>query len=116
MIYIFHNIRCSKSRSALGYLQDSGVSFEIIDYLNSPPSHSDLDKLLKKMNNEPESIIRKNESLYKENYKNQMLSRSEWLQILASNPILIERPIIFDDKKAVVGRPPELVLEFLKSR
>jgi len=111
---ILHNPRCSKSRQALKALQDKGADIEIIEYLKSPPSASALKKILKAMGKKPEEIIRKNEALYKEKYKGKTLKEDEWIKILAENPVLIERPIVFTDKKAVLGRPPELVLDMLK--
>ena len=111
---IFHNPRCSKSREALQILEDKGAKIEVIEYLKNPPTAAQLKKILKAMGKKPEDIIRKSEALYKEKFKGKDLGSDEWIKILAENPILIERPIVFNEKKAVLGRPPESVLEMLK--
>ncbi len=114
MIKIYHNNRCSKSRSALQFLEESGKSFEVVQYLQNPPSETELVDLLNLLEIKPFDLVRKGETLYKENFKNQELSDKAWIKILHENPILIERPIVFDTKKAVVARPPELVQAFLE--
>lgn len=58
-------------------------------------------------------LIRKNEELYKTNFKDLQLSEKDWIKVLAENPILIERPIIENDERAIIARPPELVEEFI---
>jgi arsenate reductase (glutaredoxin) len=115
MIQIYHNNRCSKSRCALKYLEDTKVKFEIISYLEEAPSIEELENLTQKLNLHPIEFIRKNETIYKENYKGKQLSNAKWLQVMHENPILIERPIIVGKKSAIIGRPPELALEFLKT-
>ena len=95
-------------------LQEKGADVEIIEYLKTPPSASQLKKILKLMGKKPEEIIRKNEDLYKTKYKGKNLKDEEWIKILSENPVLIERPIVFTDQKALLGRPPELVLGMLK--
>jgi arsenate reductase len=114
MIQIYHNNRCSKSRCALQYLDDAKIDFEIVTYLQNPPSIKELEDLLHKLNLEPLDVIRKNETIYKEQFKNKTLSKSEWIRVLHENPILIERPIIVGGTSAIIARPPELALEFLK--
>lgn len=114
MIQIYHNNRCSKSRCALQYLEEAQIDFETINYLQNPPSIQDIEVLIEKLNLEPLDIVRKNEAVFKERFKNQNLSKSEWIRVLHENPILIERPIIVGKKNAVVARPAELTLEFLK--
>ena len=107
MVTIYHNPRCRKSREALALLNDSGESVTIREYLKLPPSEKELSELLELLNKRPEEIIRKNEALFKEHYKGKDLTDQQWIKILASNPILIERPIIIKGKKAVLGRPIE---------
>ena len=111
---ILHNPRCSKSRQALQILQEKGEKIEVIEYLKNPPTAAQLKKILKAMGKKAEDIIRKNESLYKEKYKGKELKEDEWIKILVENPVLIERPIVYNEKNAVLGRPPESVLEMLK--
>jgi len=62
----------------------------------------------------PDELLRKSESLFKEKYKGKTLSDAEWIGVLVRNPVLIERPVLFDDKKGVVGRTPEAVLKMIR--
>ncbi len=119
LITIYHNSNCSKSRGALDLVKSwseaSGQTVEIIHYLETPPKESELDALLKKMNQEPESIVRTGEDRYEElGLEGKKLSRSEWIKTLCENPILIERPIVSDGVRALVARPPEKVKELLR--
>ena len=110
---IYHNIRCSKSREACSILQEKNIPFETIEYLKKPPSQKEIKELLKKLGMKAEEIVRKGEVLYKEKYKGKNISEAEWINILSENPILIERPILVKGDKAVIGRPPEKVLELI---
>lgn len=110
---IFHNPRCSKSRQALSLLHEKGANPEIVLYLETPPSEEELKEILSKLNVRPEELVRKGETLYKENFKDQKFTDDEWIKILSENPKLIERPILINGDKAVIGRPPENVLEIL---
>jgi len=114
MLKIYHNNRCTKSRNVLQILQQENVAFEIIYYLENKPNSETLKKLIQKAGIKPEELIRKNETLYKEQFKGQVKSDEEWIEVLATNPILIERPIVESDSKALVCRPAELVYELLK--
>lgn len=109
MLKIYHNTRCSKSRQTLQLIKDKGIEVQVIEYLKETPSKKDIENLLAKLKLKPEQIVRKGEAIYKENYKGKTFSDAEWLDILAENPRLIERPIVFDEQKAVIGRPPENV-------
>lgn len=113
MIQIYHNNRCSKSRSAVCVLEESGKPFETINYLQQTPTTADLKSILKKLGIKPQDLIRVGETIYKENYKGKNLSDDEWVAVMVENPILIERPIIINGDKAVIGRPAEKVLEIL---
>ena len=114
MIKVYHNTRCSKSREACSILQEKKISFETIEYLKTPPTTSEIKKLLKMLGMKAEDIVRKGEPLYKEKFDNKKFSETEWINILSKNPVLIERPIIVKGNKAVIGRPPEKVLELLR--
>ena len=113
MITIYHNNRCGKSRDALAILTEKNVEFKVVDYLKNPPTTKELESILRKLNMAPIDLIRKGEAIYKENYKDKTFTNAEWIQIIVNNPILIERPIIINSDKAVIGRPPEKVLEIL---
>ena len=110
---IYHNSRCSKSRAACQLIAEKGVEAEIIDYLRTPPSREELRALLDKLGMKPAELVRRGEAVFKENYAGRSLSEDEWLDALATHPILIERPIAVRGGRAVLGRPPEKVLELL---
>jgi len=113
MIKIYHNPKCRKSRETLDIIKASGKTPEIIEYLKTPPSVEELDDLLRKMDKMPEEIIRKGEDIYKLKFKNKDFSREEWLKVLVENPRLIERPIVVNGNRVVLGRPPENVKEII---
>ena len=113
MLKIYHNNRCSKSRQALELIKDSGQEVEVIEYLKTPPTAVELHDVLQKLNLKPEQLLRKNEAIYKDNYKGKNLTDEEWIQVMVDHPVLIERPIVVTEDKAVVGRPPEKVQELL---
>ena len=108
---IWHNQRCSKSRSAKDILTDAGVEFEERKYLESPPTAAELDKVLTALGKEPWDIVRMGEPVAKElGLRDEPHDRRRWIELMVANPILIERPIIVtSDGRAVVGRPPEAV-------
>ena len=112
---IYHNPRCSKSRQTLALLRENGVEPAVVEYLKEPPSVGELVEICSKLGKEPLEWVRTGESIFKElglSRKDER-SREEWLEILVENPILIERPIVVRGGEAVLGRPPENVLELL---
>ncbi len=108
-----HNPRCSKSRQALAILAEKNINPDIRLYLNDSLSKNELKDILKKLNVEASSIIRKGEKDFKENFKGKDLSEEEWIDAMIKFPKLIERPILVNGEKAVVGRPPENVLDII---
>ena len=113
-VRIYHNPRCSKSRQTLALLQEKGIEPEVVEYLKTPPSVSELDSLLKAMGLEPRDAMRRKEAPYKElGLDDPALDRSALIEAMVKNPILIERPIVSKDGKAAMGRPPEAVLGIL---
>jgi len=110
---IYHNPRCGKSRQTLALIQESGRPVEIIEYLKAPPSESELKEIVNLLKIQPEDLIRKKEELFIKNCKGKRYSNDEWIKIMVENPILIERPIVVDGKRAIIGRPPENVRELL---
>lgn len=114
MPILYHNPRCSKSRAALAILQERGVDFEEVRYLETPPNESELRKLLDKLGMVPLELMRRSEGVFKElGLGDADVSDEERVRAMATNPILIERPVFVVSDKAVVGRPPERVLELL---
>lgn len=110
---ILHNPRCSKSRKTLEIIQEKGIEAEIIKYLETPPSSTELKQILKLLNLNVDEIMRTGEEEYKQHIKNKALSESEKIDFLVKYPKIIERPIVFNDKAAVIGRPPENVLDII---
>lgn len=104
---VYHNPRCTKSRQALQYLDEKGATYETIEYLKEIPTKSEMKAVLKKLGISAESLLRKNEADYKENFKGKDLSEDEWIDAMLQYPKLIERPIVIKGDKAVVARPTE---------
>ena len=113
MIKIYHNNRCSKSRSGLEVLQKSGKPFEIVKYLEDVPNEKELKDIIKLLGIKPIDLVRQNESIWKEHFKGKDLSDSEIIKAMVANPKLIERPIVINGDKAVIGRPTDAILEII---
>lgn len=112
-IQIYHNPRCGKSRAALQYLHQKGIDPDIILYLKKPPTIEELNNVICKLNIKPYDLIRKKEKVFIESFRNSAFSDSEWIQIMMEHPVLIERPLIITEEKAVIGRPAEKIDELL---
>jgi len=107
MIKIYHNPRCSKSRQGVDFLEKSGKEFEIVKYLDVIPTEEELSEIIKQLDFTPIQLVRKTEKIWKENFKGKDLSDKEIIKAMVTYPKLIERPIIINNNKAVVGRPTE---------
>ncbi len=113
-VRIYHNPRCSKSRQTLQLLQDRSIAPEVVKYLETPPDAAVLSDLLDMLGLEPRELMRKKEKEYTESgADNPELSRDELIALMVRHPKLIERPIVVSDGNAVLGRPPERVLEII---
>jgi arsenate reductase len=110
---ILHNPRCSKCRATLALLEDRGLAPRIVDYLKDPPSAAELAAIVRKLGIAPEQLVRKGEDVFKAKYAGRRLSDAEWIAAMVADPVLIERPIVVSGERAVIGRPPERVLEIL---
>ena len=111
---LYHNPRCSKSRGALELLEARGLTPTVVRYLETPPSAAELQALLAKLGLSARQLLRIGEDEYKTlNLADATLTEEQLIEAMASHPKLIERPILVADDKAVVGRPPERVLEIL---
>ncbi|MGI9546948.1 MAG: arsenate reductase (glutaredoxin) [Flavobacteriaceae bacterium] len=113
MIEIYHNPRCRKSREGLAILENSGKEFKVVHYLTKVPSKKTLSLILEKLGMRADQLIRKNEAIWKEEYKGKDLSEDELIDAMVKNPKLIERPIVVEGEKAVLGRPPEQIESFI---
>lgn len=112
-IIIFHNPRCSKSRESLDLLSNSNCEIEIVEYLKDVPSVKDLKAIVKILGLKPQDLIRKSEEEFKVHFLGKTLSDTDWIKAMVKYPKLIERPIVIKGNKAVIGRPPSLVLELI---
>lgn len=111
-VTIYHNPRCSKSRQTLELLENQGADIEIVRYIDDQLSNAELSELLQLLGMSARELMRKGEDVYKElHLDNPELSEAQLVQALADYPRLIERPIVVRDGKAIIGRPPENVLE-----
>ena len=113
MITIYHNPRCGKSRDCLAFLETSDKKFEIIKYLETPLSFNELKEIIRKLSINPIELIRKNETIWKENFKGKEVTDSEIIQSMVDYPILMERPIVVYNDKAIIARPLEKINEII---
>lgn len=112
-ITIYHNNQCSKSREALSILKEGGVDLEIVEYLKEVQSSQNITDLLTKLGISALELMRKGEKDYLENVKGKSLTEAELIDLLVKFPKLIERPIVIKGNKAIIGRPPTLVVDFI---
>jgi arsenate reductase len=111
---LYHNPRCSKSRGALELLRQRGIEPRVIAYLDTPPSADELTRLLALLGMPPRGLLRRGESEYAElGLDDDRLSDAQLIAAMVAHPRLIERPIFVHHGRAVIGRPPERVLELL---
>lgn len=110
---IYHNPRCSKSRETLAIIEEKGVEVEVVEYLKQVPTREELRSILSTLGIPAEKLIRKGEMDFKENFKGKQLSDDEWVDAMIKYPKLIERPIVLNGNRAVLGRPPQSVLELI---
>lgn len=111
---LYHNPRCSKSRGALELLEARGLTPTVVRYLETPPDAATLKALLGKLGIGARQLLRSGEDEYKSlELANPALSDAQLIDAMVQHPKLIERPILVAGDKAVIGRPPEKVLEIL---
>jgi arsenate reductase len=114
VIRIYHNNRCSKSRSALALLEQQGKPFEVIHYLETPPTAAELKTLLAQLGITARELLRTGEDEYRAlKLDDPSLDEQTLIAAMVAHPRLIERPIVVANCKAVIGRPPEKVLDIL---
>lgn len=114
MIQVYHNPRCGKSRSCLAFLDNANQDYEVISYLTETPTFDELKSLIEKLNLKPIELVRVKEKIWIEEYKGKTLVDSQVIQAMIDNPILIERPIVIKDGKAIIGRDLDKVASFLE--
>lgn len=113
MLTIWHNPKCSKSREALKLLEEKGETFEVFKYLDTPPSREEIVALLAVLGISARELMRTKEDLYKELGLAKITDEAQLINALVEHPKLIERPIVIEQNRAVIGRPVEKVVEFL---
>jgi arsenate reductase len=114
MLKVYFKSTCSTCRNALALIKENtDEEYELVEYVRDVPSQKELKELLKMLGLKAEDLVRKKESLYKEKFAGKKISNTEWIKILHENPILIERPIVVRDGKAIIGRPIEKILDIL---
>jgi arsenate reductase len=114
MLQIFHNPRCGKSRDCLAFTTKSKHEFETINYLENPLTVAELKALIKKLKIKPIELIRQKESIWIENFKDKSLNNAQIIKALAKHPIFMQRPIVIDGDKAIIGREIDKLQNFLK--
>jgi len=110
---VYHNPRCSKSRLALEYLSDRNIDYDVVEYLKNDLSYEELNSVLQKLNMSAYQLIRRNEAIFKSEFKGVSEGDKDWISVLLEHPKLIERPIIELGDKAVIGRPAEEIEKLL---
>ena len=114
-VTIYHNPKCSKSRETLRLLEDRDIRPKVVEYLNTPPSKTQLKKILKQLDMQPRDLMRRKEPEYREaGLDNPRLTNEALIDAMIRMPRLIERPIVVNGDRVVIGRPPENVLKILK--
>ena len=109
MVTIYHNLRCKKSREGLAILEDLDIKFNVRKYLDNPLNTKELKVIIDTLKIKPEALVRKNETIWKTNYKSKSLSDNDLIEIMVNHPKLIERPIVIKENEGIIGRPPELI-------
>ena len=113
-VTIYHNPRCAKSREALHLIRDREIDPNIIEYLQEPPTAADLKKLVRLLGVPTRDILRAKEVIYQQlGLEDPTLTDEQLIDAIVKNPILLERPIVVVDNKAIIARPGERVLEIL---
>lgn len=114
MLKIYHNPRCAKSREGLNYLRERNISFEVVEYFDTPLQAGDLRRILMKLNMKPAQVVRTQEALFKAELKGRTFTDEEWISIILENPRLLQRPIVEGKYKAVIAVPPDKIDELNK--
>lgn len=114
MYQIFHNPRCKKSREALDFLKIKSVEHEVILYLKNNLSKEKIKILVNQLKIHPKNLIREQEKVWKENFKNKVLSVDQYYEILTSHPILIERPIVTFSNAGIIAKSIDKLANFIK--
>lgn len=110
-VIIYINPECSKCQHAMCTLEEKGIQATVIEYLKDVPSEEEIREILKKLGISARELVRESEQLFKEHYQGRQLTEDEWISAMAKHPVLIQRPIIINGDKAVLGRSDEKINE-----
>ncbi|MEK8180019.1 ArsC/Spx/MgsR family protein [Flavobacterium buctense] len=113
MLQILHNPRCGKSRNCLAFLENNKATFEIRNYIQNPLSEEELKTVIQKLAIKPIALVRQKEAIWIDQFKDKTMSDNEVIRALTLHPILMERPIVIKDNKAIIGRDLEKLEKFL---
>ncbi|MFL2639578.1 MAG: ArsC/Spx/MgsR family protein [Flavobacteriaceae bacterium] len=111
---LYHNPRCQKSREAIEYLNFQKIKFEIVLYIKDGLSINILNKIIEKSGLKAIDLVRKQETVWKEKFKNINISEKKIIELIVKHPILLQRPIVVSEKKAIIARPVEEILKVLE--
>jgi arsenate reductase (glutaredoxin) len=114
-VTIFHNQACSKSRGALEILEDRGVRYDLVKYLDTPPDRATLERILDAIPDEPQALVRTDDDKFKKLGipKSDVTTREQVIDVLLAHPEVMQRPVVFVGDRAVIARPSEKVLDLL---
>jgi arsenate reductase len=113
MITIYHNPRCGKSRTACNFAIENNIKYEVYEYLKNGLTSTQITEILTKGKMEVSEIIRRTETVFKDDYKGKSLNNTEWIQAIIDNPILLQRPIVVGSNYAMILRSDEALQDFL---
>jgi len=113
-ILVYHKPNCNTSRTVMEFLKKEKVKVMVRLYLEDSPTEKELEILLAKLHIKPHDLIRIKEPYYQKKLKGLKLNDHEWIKVMVQNPVLIERPVLIRGNKAIIGRPIEKVMEFIK--
>ena len=113
-VTIWHNRRCSKSRATMAILEERGIDPNTVNYLDETPGADEIKQVLAMLGFAPRELMRTNEAVYKELGLAEVTDDEALVRAMVENPILIQRPIVIKDGRAVIGRPPERVVSILE--
>lgn len=114
-ITIWHNPRCTKSREAVQVLEELNIEIDVVKYLENTPSFQSLKDTLRMLQLPPRELMRTTEDIYKTLQLKDETDEEKLIQAMVDNPKLIQRPILFKNDKAIIGRPASAITDFLKN-
>ena len=116
IMVMFYNPDCSKCNEALELLNSAGCEVKVRNYIEDPPLVEEMRDLVKKLGCKPSDLVRKKEEVYQQKFAGTPMNDEGVLRMLCENPVLIERPILITAEKAIIGRPPSMVLELVQGQ